>query len=314
VSSNVFLNDGFKADGEVNLQGAEIGGEIHCRGHFEKGLNAANLKTSSDVFMDSIQGADGQVLAFESNGEVNLRDAEIDGNLDLGGATIGFVRLGNAEVRGALVDLQKWPRRGTADGFSYQTIEPADDWKTGLEWVEGMSWLSKLLSKFSPQPYEQLMSVYRRMGHTNWARNIGFALEKRRSKAFKGWRSLAWRAWYGVLRWTIGYGCRPFGFVAWALGLMAAGFLLFSNGHDGVVCGKSGVVPKYASLLEAPLCRANEWIPSDGEALASESWMRNRKPPPDYLPLDPFVYSLEATFPVLSLGQLEKWHPSNGFS
>jgi len=325
TSSAVFMDseiaaDGqvlaFESDGEVSLFGAEIGGILICRGgRFGKGLNAEGLKTSSDVLMDSIQGDDGQVLVFESNGGVKLQSAKIDGKLDLGGAKFGRIILNDAEVRRALrlSDLGQW--QVDADGFRYRALEIGSigDSKEGpgpgLKWVAAMS----PPSKFSPQHYEHLMSTYRRSGHTNWARKVGFALEERRSKEFKGWRSLAWRAWYGVLKWTIGYGYRPLGFVVWALGLMAAGFLLFSNGHDGVVCGKSGVVPKYASLLEAPLCRANEWIPSDGEALASESWMRNRKPPPDYLPLDPFVYSLEATFPVLSLGQLEKWHPSNGF-
>jgi len=307
TGEDVFLRAGFKSAGAVVLNGADIGGQLDCSGgHFEEGLKAQNLKTGQSVFL-----SDG----FKSAGAVDLNGADIGGQLDCsGGHFEGGIILNDAEVRRVLrlSDLRERPLIGFADGFRYQAIEFTGD---GLNWEKGLDWVKAMtkLSNFSPQPYEQLMSVYRRMGHTNWARNIGFALEERRSKEFKGWRSLAWRAWYGVLRWTIGYGYRPFGFVAWALGLMAAGFLLFSNGHDGVVCGKNGVVPKYASLLEAPLCRANEWIPSDGEALASESWMRNRKPPPDYLPLDPFVYSLEATFPVLSLGQLEKWHPSNGF-
>jgi len=80
--------------------------------------------------MNSIQGDDGQVLAFESNGEVSLLGAEIDGGLDLEDAKIGILNLGNAEVRGALVDLQKWPRRGAADGFSYQR-------DCACPWLEG---------------------------------------------------------------------------------------------------------------------------------------------------------------------------------
>jgi len=410
TSSGVFMSsllvDGhvfaFKSNGVVSLFGAEIGGRLICRGgRFKEGLNAVNLKTSSDVFMDSEVVADGHVLAFESDGEVNLFGAEIGGFLCLGGATIRSVRLASAEVRGALVDLQKWPRRGTADGFIYQTIAPARGWKTGWKWVRDMSqssesrlspkffekltsvfrymdtvihrirmaangrsgWVGLALSliylafslirlaftlaaslmailfraieellrmlwssEFSPQPYEQLMSVYRRMGHTNWARNVGFQLEKRRGKAFKGWHSLTWRPWYIILRWTIGYGYKPFRFFLWAAGLMTAGFLLFSSGHpDGIVSRYAPqswqVVSKFAPLSwqepaflnKVSAFFSNEWIPSDGEALASESWKQDRKPPLDYLPFNPLVYSLEATFPVLNLGQLEKWHPSNRF-
>ena len=400
TSSDVFMDSrlvegqvlAFESNGVVNLQSAEIGGQLCCRGRFEKGLTATNLKTSSDVFMDSVRSDDGEVLAFESNGDVNLSDAEIGGSLRLGGATIKFLGLNNAEVRGELVNLHNWPRYGAANSFRYQTIAYARGWKAGWKWVRDMSqssesrrypqifeklmsvhrrmisvyrrmatnggpiWVRFALSlavmavslagflmlisfrvieelfhmlwssEFSPQPYEQLMSVYRRMGHTNWARNVGFQLEKRRSKAFKGWQSLTWRPWYAILRWTIGYGYKPFRFFLWAAGLMTAGFLLFSSGHpDGIVARHTPqtwqVVSKFAPpswqepafFDEAPAFLANEWIPSEGEALASESWEQNRKPPPDYLPFNPLVYSLEATFPVLNLGQLEKWHPSNRF-
>ncbi|MDD9854121.1 MAG: hypothetical protein OXU78_09260 [Deltaproteobacteria bacterium] len=270
----------FESKGEVILSDAEIGGEFCCRGLFEMGLNAQGLKTSSDVSMYSV----------ESNGVVNLRGAEIRGSLDLGNAAIKDVLLDHVEVHGVLVDLQKWPRRGSANGFRYQTIEPDDDWETGRDWVQHMS-----SSKFSPQPYEQLMSVYRRMGHTNWAREIGFALEKKRSKEFKGWQWLTWRPWYGILKWTIGYGYKPFRFIPWALGLVMTGFLLFSSGHS----------------WQMPTFLSNEWVPSEAEALESQTWKQDRKPPPDYLPFNPLIYSLEATFPVLPLGQLEKWHPSN---
>jgi len=178
--------------------------------------------------------------------------------------------------------------------------------------------------EFSPQPYEQLMSVYRRMGHTNWARNVGFQLEKRRSKAFKGLQLLTWRPWYFILRWTIGYGYKPFRFLWWAAGLVTTGFLLFSSGHpDGIVSRHIPQAWQVASMFappswqepaflnKVPAFLENEWIPSDGNALSSEFWTQSRKPPPDYLPFNPLVYSLESTFPVLNLGQLEKWHPSN---
>lgn len=280
----------FESNGEVNLLKAEISGALALNGSFEKGLNAQNLKTGSDVFLRS---------EFKSNGVVNLGDAEIGRSLILKGEMIAIL-LDNADVRGVLEDLQKWPHRGSINGFRYHAIESVGDthnWKTGLNWVKAMT----ELEEFSPQPYEQLMSVYRRMGHTIWARNIGFELEKKRSKEFKGWQWLTWRPWYGILRLTIGYGYKPFRFVPWALGLVMTGFFLFSSGH-------------YESVSKyAPACLENEWIPSEADALESQSWRQDREPPPDYLPFNPLIYSLEATFPVLPLGQLEKWHPSNRF-
>ncbi|MDD9801908.1 MAG: hypothetical protein OXU53_05035 [Deltaproteobacteria bacterium] len=292
TGADVFLRHGFESTGMVDLHGANIGGQLDCMGgHFKEALNARILKVGADVFLGG---------GFESSGIVNLFGAEINGSLDLGGAT-NDVMLDNAKVHGALRDLKEWPRSCSANGFCYQAIEFSSDdrdWKVGLDWVAAIT----ESSKFSPQPYEQLMSVYRRMGHTNWARNVGFALEKKRSKEFKGfWQWLTWRPWYGILRWTIGYGYKPFRFVPWALGLVMTGFFLFSSGH-------------YESVSKyAPACLENEWIPSEAEALESQSWRQDREPPPDYLPFNPLIYSLEATFPVLPLGQLEKWHPSNGF-
>ena len=288
----------FDSNGEVNLLKAEISGALALNGSFEKGLNAQNLKTGSDVFLRS---------EFKSNGVVNLGDAEIGRSLILKGEMIAIF-LDNADVRGALRDLQKWPHRGSINGFRYHAIESVGDthnWKMDLDWVEAMT----KSTKFSPQPYEQLMSVYRRMGHTNWARNIGFELEKKRSKEFKGWQWLTWRPWYGILRWTIGYGYKPFRFVPWALGLVTAGFFLFSSGYNGIV--SKYAPPSWPPLAPPLACLDNKWIPSEAEALESQTWKQDRKPPPDYLPFNPLIYSLEATFPVLPLGQLEKWHPSN---
>jgi len=408
TGADVFLRGGFKSVGAVDLNGADIGGQLACDGgHFEKGLTAQSLKTGASVFLRG---------GFKSVGAVDLNGADIGGSLSLEDAKIEFLNLRNAEVRGALQNLQKWPRNGTADGFSYQTIAPARGWKTGWKWVRDMSqsseprlsllalwsWYRDTASEFrrtrtdsnlhpvwfrigfglafivpvlmfiafalilisfrvilvikklfqvvwspdfSPQPYEQLMSVYRRMGHTNWARNVGFQLEKRRSKAFKGLQLLTWRPWYVILRWTIGYGYKPFRFLWWAAGLVATGFLLFSSGHpNGIVSRHTlqawqepaflnkafaflenewtdGIVSRHippswqetAFLNKAFAFLENEWIPSDGNALSSEFWAQSRKPPPDYLPFNPLVYSLESTFPVLNLGQLEKWHPSNRF-
>ena len=338
TSSDVFMNsvldaDGqmlaFESDGVVNLIGAEIGGQLICCGRFEKGLNAQGLKTSSDVFLKSVFGANGRVLAFNSNGVVKLTSAEIDGQLACTGGYFkegliaqnmktsrdvflnsalcadgqllafesdGVVILRGAEIGGQLACAGGYFKEGlAADGLRYQSIELDGNWEKGLIWLSKMR-------EGAFHTYEQLMSVYRRMGHTNWARNVGFALEKKRSKEFKGfWQWLTWRPWYGILRWTIGYGYKPFRFVPWALGLVMTGFFLFSSGH-------------YESVSKyAPACLENEWIPSEAEALESQSWRQDREPPPDYLPFNPLIYSLEATFPVLPLGQLEKWHPSNGF-
>jgi len=311
TSSNVFLNGGFKAKGAVWLNGANIGGQLDCRKghfeHFEKGLRAQNLKTSSDVFLGK---------EFKAMGEVLLYGADISGELDCGGGQFengisaqymsvkdafilygadikGKVSLDNAKVGGEFHNMKTWSSENScsADGFRYQKIknndDGSDDWEASLKWLQHLPPDDK--EKFFPQPYQQLMNAYRHMGHTNWARKIGFELEKARSKEFKR-KEWYWSLWYIVLKTTIGYGYKPFRFLCCSMGLLVFGWFMFSIGHDGIISLPDKAVPAF---LE------NKWISSDSKTHG------------DYPPFNPFVYSLEATFPVLPLGQLDKWHPSN---
>lgn len=314
TGEGVFLGSKFKSNGEVDLNGAEISGSLDLAGATIEDRIVLNNAEVHGV-LKSLEDWPGQRERLNW-----LRK-------------IWFLRLWKIWLRKIWLRrnspqqiwLRAWLPTGihriSADGFRYRAINiniEKFNWWTGLYWESYMSQSSKFsafhspdFSPFSPQPYEQLMSVYRRMGHTNWARKVGFALEKRRSKEFKDWQWLTWRPWYGILGLTIGYGYKPFRFVPWALGLIMAGFLLFSSGHDGIVSRYTP--PSWAPLAPTFACIENKWIPSESEALESDSWMQKEKPPKDYLPFNPLVYSMEAAFPVLPLGQLEKWHPSNGF-
>ena len=78
VEGNVFLRNGFKADGEVNLLGATIGGSLECDGSEfinPKGyaLNADGVKVEGGVYLRK---------GFQAEGEVNLLGATIGGSLD----------------------------------------------------------------------------------------------------------------------------------------------------------------------------------------------------------------------------------------
>jgi len=267
TGANAFLSGEFKSNGEVDILGADIGGQLICiDGHFEKGLKAQNLKTGEGVFLRR---------GFKSNGRVDLHCADISGVLDCTGTYFekGLV----------------------ADGLRYERIELGGNWEKGLAWLSGVLESEK---EFFPQPYEQLMEVYRRMGKPDWAREIGFKLEEKRHKQSKG----LWHIWHSILNWTIGYGYKPFRSLSWAIGLPLVGTILFS------ACTQN-LSSKFTSCGSVPAFLANEWIPSDGKAL--EHWGQKKRAPQDYPEFQPFIYSVEATFPVLPLGQLDKWHPNN---
>lgn len=84
VVANLYLNDGFRADGEVRLAGAQIGGDFQCAGAAlhnppeediegsGTSLRADGLTVKGDVFL-----GDG----FRSEGEVRLIGARIGGDL-----------------------------------------------------------------------------------------------------------------------------------------------------------------------------------------------------------------------------------------
>lgn len=281
VGKDMFLSEGFRSGGEVNLNGASIGGQLDCHGgHFEMGLNAQNLKTGEDVLLSK---------KFKSDGLVDLLVADIGERLDCSGG--------------------RFEKGLDANGLRYQWIELGGDWKMGLTWLNTMQEPEKA---FFSQPYEQLMTAYRRMGKPDWAREIGFELEKKRHERSKG----GWRAWYSILNWTIGYGYKPFRSLGWTVGLVMTGFLLFSSGHDGIVSRFAPQSLKTPAFLDNTFL-ANEWIPLEGEAL--KHWEKTSQTrgkgqaPQDYPKFNPFIYSLESTFPVLPLGQLDKWHPKNTF-
>lgn len=192
----------------------------------------------------------------------------------------------------------------------------------GAEVRGGLEWLARMKGdEFQPQPYEQLIAVYRRMGHTNWARKVGFELEKQRHRKFKkikehkedkdrdcGW----WNFWYGVLRRTIGYGYKPFRSFRLALYGWLVGALLFggANLHD---CGWPVQSPKDLFWIlggeNRSECSSCLFVPSEGDVLVSEDWKLRKQIPENYPQFVPAVYALEALFPVFDFGQLDKWHP-----
>ena len=98
---------------------------------------------------------------------------------------------------------------------------------------------------FSPEPYTQLIALYRRAGHDKDARRAAHAREVRR------WRAKRWTArpagW--LLRWVVGYGYRPFLALVWFAALVAVGRLVFEHSFDaGDLAAKTGAQEFRATL------------------------------------------------------------------
>jgi len=306
VTGAVFLRRGFKSDGEVNLVGADIDGQLNCMGgsfQNKKGnaLNARNINVGNEVLL---------IRNFSASGQVLFGNATIGGNFKLNNCKLTHLTLAGANVLSEFQDGAGIYKNETGDdidlnidGFRYHRLGAAQKRvEDRIEWAGSMS----KGDKFYPQPYEQLMQVYRATGHTNWARKVGFALEKKRHKQLRlnrdhkrfvvlGW---AWWMWYWVLRGTIGYGYKPFRAITrWFIPLIVVGFVLFSGALPCPDSCRAG--------SESCHCMA----PSDAEVLLSNDWKIRGKLPKDYPDFNPYYYAVEAALPVLPLGQTENWHP-----
>jgi hypothetical protein len=217
INGDTFLNEGFRAEGEVQLLGASIDGELNCRkGTFHNPLGDA-------------LGADG---------------AKVGGSalLDGGFRAEGTVRLVGVRVGRLIDDADSWPTPGylLLDGFVYTAIAAGPtDAKARLRWLQRQP-----QKPFRPRPYLQLAKVLRESGHEADAKQILIAQEKARRKHGE----LGWLAWGKsmLLGATIAHGYRSSQALLWAAFWVAIGGGLFGWGYD-----KGIVIPTKAEVYDS---------------------------------------------------------------
>jgi len=307
VAGSVFLCGEF--NGEVNFIGADIGGQLVCSdGSFQNEEKVALIVQGANVDADVILASHksnekDERRRFLANGLVSFVNATIGGDLMLNNCALTRLSLTGANVLGEFQDDAGVYKNDQGDnidldidGFCYRRLDAAKERvKDRLAWVGLMS----RGDEFRPQPYEQLMKVYRDMGHMNWARDVGFALEEKRHGVMNSWM---WKVWYRVLRHTIGYGYKPFrALTHWFAPLIVAGLVLFG--------GSSFFPDSCRAGNEAFYCMA----PSDAGVLLSDDWKIHGKLPKDYPDFSPVYYAVETALPVLPLGQTENWHPKGDY-
>ncbi|MDD9883801.1 MAG: hypothetical protein OXU62_04540 [Gammaproteobacteria bacterium] len=331
VTDGMYMRKGFDAKGAVYLLGAEIHGQLDCRGgcFHDKGgfaLIAQGIKVASDVLLipHPTEGRDEDEI-FSANGWVSFLNATIGGNLMLHNCKLTHLSLKGTNVLGEFRDDANIYKDQNGndivldiDGFRYHRLNVAKEReKDRLEWVGLMS----KVDRFYPQPYEQLMKVYREMGHMNLARKVGFELEKKRHKQLRlnrdhkrfvvlGW---AWWMWCWILRATIGYGYKPFRTLWWFPFAIVVGLPLFS----GVLCPQKWTSPSVVmstlgnGITEQSECERWRMLPSDVGALVSPEWRDGEVPPEGYPKFIPLFYAIEVALPVLALGQTSNWQPES---
>jgi hypothetical protein len=323
VDGDMFLNDRFTAaGGAVWLPGADITGQLNCRGAQltgqdgdGNGLVADGIKVGGDVLLNEGFTAVGCVSFFSAHigvsvslkptalanaGKVALAAGrmqlaghlrwlpaqQIDGIVDLQGATVGALDddWSNDRPNGC------WPVGGLLrlDGFSYGRF--AGDQQATVE--QRLAWIRSQYQQpatsgsavFPTQPYEQLAAVYRQAGQDDQARKVAIArrADLRKYGGLNPYRRFG--NWF--LDWTIKYGYQTWR-AAVGLAVVFAAFLALS------------VIAQHQHVM-VPIGEI-EGLHSVPSAMRCAS---------DYPCFYPIGYAIDTVIPIINVHQADNWGPN----
>ena len=247
VDGGVFGQEGFEVDGEVRLLGAHIGGVLDLTGAKLRNKDG-NALTADGM---QVEGGVFGLKGFEVDGEVRLPAAHIGGQLDLTGAKLrnkdgDALRAGRLHVDDSLIwhpatvlgcidfrfaRVGIWADTKAAmyfpaalEGLQYDAIyqEPAS-----LAVSARLEWLALDPYGHSPLPYVQLASVLRAGGNDRQAHKVLIASQQVRRAQGRNWLTRTSRqSLSAALRWTVGYGYRPWLALIWLLALIGTASLM----------------------------------------------------------------------------------------
>lgn len=290
IKGSVLLQRGFVVEGWINFVSATVGGDLlfaDAQLTYPNGyaFNAENINVAGNVYVRA--------------------GTLIDGSLNLFGAKIGMdfmwtgpqvtsqTSLDLRNARAAILEdaARSWPNAGRLflDGFTYDRIVDGSPVEARIrtEWLDRQP-----KDKFRPQPYEQLASVLRTMGHEVEARDI--MIQKNFARG--NFTTLFWREWwwYNFFGWLIGYGYLPSRAFFMSVGLIVLGTILFRRGyhHDLIMPTKESAYARYGGTPDPPGTRRARFCR-------------------DYPRFNAFVFSLEAFTPLLRLDQSSNWTPNS---
>ena len=317
IGGDVFLKEGFHATGEVRFLGAKITGNLSCiAGKFENARGRALVADRAEI-CGSVFLAQG----FRATGVVRLPGARIAGNLACrGGEFVGSevetqagkktktaILADGAQIGGILFldpdfhasGVLRFPHAKAGvladhppdcpqvetlilNGFTYEAIHGPTDSETRIAWLR-KQYGPGTDKTFRPNPYNQLATVLRRMGHEADAKKVCIAREQdRRKYGSMGRRAKAWSLFLGA---TLGHGYAVWHVGVIALFTVAFGWGVFWWGHRAGLLSPTFPPPAKAA---AP-----------SEKRLDEAFC-------------PLLYSLDVFLPVVNLHQEDAWLPNTG--
>ena len=266
ISSSLYCDNGFTAVGEVCAIGAHVKGSVYLN-NSELGTPAPASGATRPagvalrLVRTKIDGDFGCWEGFVGHGLIDLARSSVTGEFRLvttglegypkaadltncqfasvtlsGEPPAGFLDLAKAKADFFKDSAAYWDKGDIVlDEFEYGSIQ--------MTWVtvkQREQWLTRAMEasrrKFGgdhdgylPQPYDQLAAVYRRAGDDQSARRIQLAKHRRLNRV-TSWRRWHFKIWYLVQDGVIGYGYAPLRALAWLVGLLVLGILLFRYG------------------------------------------------------------------------------------
>ncbi|WP_332684303.1 hypothetical protein [Bosea sp. (in: a-proteobacteria)] len=335
--------------GGINLSGAQLAADLDCAGAVVTRMEGVAIEASEMESRGSVV-----LRGARIEGETRLTASAISGDMDCSGAVLDnpgetALEMSRTVLKGAFF-LRREARVNGAlalTGASIGTIhDEASCWpKTGDlllnrcrygAFIDGpvdagsrLDWLSRQTPErsgedFWPQPYEQLASVFREMGHGEDARAVLVVKERlqrqaRRQRARNPlWRGLLAAA-DGVLGVTLAYGRQPLLAFVWLLVFWVLGVATFAYAER-----QSAIMPNSAVVLRAPewtLCgleKSEQRVLvatqlTNGLAESGQTQLAcflQRWEGSSYPAFNPWMYSLDTLLPVLDMGQKAFWRPN----
>ncbi|MEV8129395.1 oxidoreductase [Streptomyces sp. NPDC085944] len=271
MGGGIYCNRGFVARGEIRLVGAQLPRGLYMRGSQlnDPGPHGVALALNNAV-VSRLDFSDG----FIANGTVKLRSTQISDRVGFEGGTLngspdgdapalhcrlmqaadvdltlarpptGAVDLTGAQVSYLCDSEHSWPATVQLEGFVYGSLKKVESGERRDSVNYRLAWIRRSPG-YSPQPYEQLASWYRTIGHDDDARRVLLAKQRHRRRALP----LPARGWGHLLDATVGYGYRPWLAGIWLLALTLLGTLAFRTQSPTPV--KPGEGPPFQPLVYA---------------------------------------------------------------
>jgi hypothetical protein len=241
ITEDFTFHPGFTAEGRIILSGATVGAAI--------GFCGARLRNPGDIALEAVDVSVNRNFdlgeGLSAEGGIKLDGTRIGTRLSFRDATVtnpGGTALSLRLAQARETDLRTGqPIDGTVDVSNAQLgtlYDAAASWPTDLRLAETtydtlatplraadrLRWLQRGTGGYLPQPYEQLASSYRRLGHEDEARTVLLAKQRHRRATLPLHR----RSWGHIQDITVGYGYRPLRAALWLLALLTVGTFYFT--------------------------------------------------------------------------------------